>query len=97
MKGEYRRIKIGKGSIEAFIIPLPNKNFILLKGTKGYVMCGYLNLKAAHKFKDAAVKIVGVSTINDALKAPVHSCTPQARKLGIHKNQPIKEALKLLV
>ena len=94
---EFRRIKVGKSFIEAIAIKLLSKNFILLKGKKGYIMCGYLNLGVAKKFKDAAAKIVGVATIEDALKAKIHSCTPVAKKLGIKPGQPVKEALKLIV
>ena len=94
---EFRRIKVGKSFIEAIGIKLLSKNFILLKGKKGYIMCGYLNLGVAKKFKDAAAKIVGVATIEDALKAQIHSCTPVATKLGIKPGQPVKEALKLIV
>lgn len=93
---KHKKVKVGKKCIEAIWVSLQNKNFILLKGSRGYVMCGYLNLKAAEKFKDAAVKITGVSTIGEALKARVHSCTSIARKLGIYKGQPIKEVLKII-
>jgi uncharacterized protein YunC (DUF1805 family) len=94
---KYKKIKIGKACIEIVQAPLGVKNLILLKGTKGYVMCGYLNLRAAQKFKDVAVKIVGVSTIEDALKTTVHSCTSLAKSLGIYKGQPIKEVLRIIV
>lgn len=94
---KYQKIRIGKKYIEAFLIKLLSKNLILLRGTKGYVMCGYLNLRAAEKFKDAAVKITGVSTIEEALKASVHSCSHPSRKLGIYKGQPIKDVLKIIV
>jgi len=90
------KIKIGAKYIEAILINLQSKNLILLKGSRGYAMCGYLNLKAAEKFKDAAIKITGISTIEEALKTSVHSCTGSARKLGINKGQPIKEALKII-
>lgn len=91
-----KKIKTEKRYIEAMLIPLLSKNLILLRGSKGYVMCGYLNLKVAEKFGDVAIKIVGVSSIADALKAKVHSCTSSAKKLGIRKGQPVKEVLKLL-
>ena len=90
------KIKIGGKYIEAFLISLQSKNLILLRGSRGYVMCGYLNLKAAEKFKDVAIKITGISTIEEALKTSVHSCTSSARKLGIFKGQPIKEVLKII-
>ena len=59
-------------------------------------MCGYLNLKAAEKFKEVAVKITGISTIGDALRARVHSATRQASRLGIYKGQAVKEALRII-
>ena len=93
---KLRRIKIGKKYIEAFLIKLLSKNLILLRGAKGYVMCGYLNLGMAEMFKDAAVKITGVSTIEEALKASVHSLSRAAGKLGIYKGQPIKDALRII-
>jgi len=92
----YKRIKTDKAYIEAFLIKLSSKNLILLKGSKGYIMCGYLNLRAAEKFKDLAIKITGVSTIEEAIKTVVHSCTSAARKSGIYKGQPIKKVLRII-
>ncbi|MCX5711075.1 MAG: DUF1805 domain-containing protein [Candidatus Omnitrophica bacterium] len=89
-------IKIGNKGIEAIAIKLLTKTFVLLRGSKGYIMCGYLNLKVAQKFQDAAAKIVGVASIEDALKAQIHSCTPQAKKIGIKPGQPVKDALRII-
>jgi len=75
---------------------LAAKRLIVLRGRRGYVMCGYLNLQAAQKLRDAAVKITGVSTIEEALEAKVLACTTCARRLGIYPGQPIKETLKLI-
>lgn len=94
---EHKKIKIGRKYIEAISLNLQSKNFILLKGSRGYVMCGYLNLKTAEKFKDTAVKITGISSIKEALKASVHSLSRPAGKLGIYKGQPVKEVLKIIV
>ena len=91
-----KKIKIGKKYIEAFHIPLQSKNLILLRGRGGYIMCGYLNLKAAERFKDTAIKITGISTVAEALKSSVHSCTSSARRLGISKGQPVREVLKII-
>ncbi|MFA5117632.1 MAG: DUF1805 domain-containing protein [Candidatus Omnitrophota bacterium] len=93
---QHRQIKAGKRMIEAFLIPLLEKNLILLKGSRGYIMCGYLNLNAARRFREVAVKVTGIKTIDDALKASVHSCSPAAAKLGIRKGQLVKEVLKII-
>jgi len=93
---KYKKIKVGNGYIEGFLIKLSSKSLILLRGSKGYVMCGYLNLKVAEKFKDIAIKVTGISSIQQAVDANVCSCTSSARKLGISKGQPVKEVLKII-
>lgn len=92
-----KKIKVGEKHIDAFLINLPAKNLIVLRGSKGYVMCGYLNLEAADKFKEAAVKIINVSTIKDALLSKVFACSRAAKKMGVYENQPIKDVLKIIV
>jgi uncharacterized protein YunC (DUF1805 family) len=94
---KHKKIKIGKKYIDAFLIKLLTKNLILLKGAKGYIMCGYLDLAVAEKFGDAAVRITGVSTIAEALNTTVSSCTTHAQKIGIKEGQLIKEVLKIIV
>lgn len=91
-----RKIKVGKKYVLGLCLKLSGKSLIVLSGRKGYVMCGYLNLGAANKFKDVAVKISGVSNLKEALNAKVHSATHMAKKLGIRKNQPIKDVLKVI-
>jgi uncharacterized protein YunC (DUF1805 family) len=93
----YRKIKVGKRHVEAIRFPLGTKTLIAIRGRRGYVMCGYLNMKVARDFGEAAVKISGVATISDALRTKVVSVTPQAKKLGIYKNQLIKDVLKIIV
>jgi len=93
---DSRKINTDSGVILAYSIKLMDKTLVLLKGSRGYIMCGYLNMKVAEKFKDVAVKITGVSTIDQALQTAVHSCSSQAKKLGIFKGQKITEVLKLI-
>jgi len=69
---------------------------IVIRGKRGYIMCGYINLKVAEMFKDVAVKVTGVSSITDVLKARVNDLTSFAKRLGIYKNQPIKDVLKII-
>lgn len=92
-----KKIKIGKKYIIGLILPLQKKKLIVLRGQKGYVMCGYINLRTAEKFNDAAIKITGVSAFKDVFKARIHSCTSGAKKLGIKKGDAIRDILKLIV
>jgi len=92
-----KKIKIGKKYISIISLKLGSKNLIVLSGSRGYVMCGYLNLNVAEKFNDLAIKITGVSSIQEALKAKVVGLTSAARKNGIFKGQVIKDVLKIIV
>lgn len=92
-----QKIKVGKKHILAVNLKLSSKNLIVLSGSKGYVMCGYLNLSTANKFNDVAVKITKVSTIKEALAARVHSVSYSAKKIGIKKGKGIKDVLKIIV
>jgi len=94
---KYKKIKVKGNYIEAFCINLQSKNFILLRGKNGYIMCGYLNLSVANKFKDVAIKITGVSSIEEALKAKVQALTFRAGALGVYKGQSVKDVLSLIV
>jgi len=89
---EIKKIK----NIKAINIKLQSKNLIVLIGKKGYIMCGYLNLNTANKFKDIAIRVKGVSTIEDVLNKKVENCSIPAKKLGIYIGQPIKEVLKII-
>jgi len=91
-----KEIAVGKKTIICLSLNLLSKNLIVLRGSNGYVMCGYLDLTIAEKFQDAAVRVTGVSSIEEALEARVDSCTGLAEKLGIHKGQPIQEVLPLI-
>lgn len=93
---ELRKIKIGKKYIQALVMKLGQKNLVVLSGKRGYAMCGYLNLTVANKFKDVAIKITGVATVEDALAARVHSCTRTALKMGIRPGQRVRDVLKMI-
>jgi len=92
----YRRIKVGEKELDAFRIELASKSLIVIVGNKGYIMCGYLNMAVADKFKDVAVRVTGVDTISQVLRAKVESCSKQACKMGIYKGQPVKEVLGII-
>lgn len=94
---KYEKIRVGRKYIEAICMKLQGKNFILLRGSRGYCMCGYLDLAVAEKFSDTAVRITGVLSIAQAIRTTVSGCTTGAKKLGIYEGQPIKEVLRIIV
>ena len=69
------------------------KKLVLLKARRGYIMCGYLNLKIADKFHDAAAVVKGVSSVQQLLKARVVAVSKLARKFGVCSGMPAREAI----
>lgn len=91
-----RKISIKGKVLTSFCLPLGEKSLIIIKGSRGYIMCGYLDLNVAEKFKEVAVKITGVNSIEEAVCAKVFSCTSLAEKEGIYKGQAIKDVLEII-
>lgn len=90
-------IKIGSKNAVGFEISLQNAKLVLVRGKKGYVMCGYLNLETAQKLGDAACIVTSVNSIDDLLAAKVIKLTPAAEKLGIKPGISGKGALEKLM
>ncbi len=79
------RIDVNGKFFEGVCITSPggegHPNMLVLVGSKGYIMCGYLNLEAAVKFGDAAC-VIGGSSFDELLANPVKAVTPAAEALG---------------
>lgn len=70
--------------------------FLLIRGEKGYVMCGYMNLDAATKLGDLGVRVSGVSDLDTMLAAKVAGCTPAAADAGIKEGQVVSDIIHLI-
>lgn len=70
--------------------------FLMLKGEKGYVMCGYMNLDAATKLGDFGIRVSGVKDLETLLNANVAGLTPAAAEAGIKEGDKVEGILKHL-
>lgn len=77
-------------------VKLPNADFLLVLGSKGYIMCGYLNMETAEKKGDAAAMVVGVSSFEDVLEAKIVSVSSRGKELGVTEGMTGKDALAIL-
>lgn len=66
---------------------------ILIKGEKGFVMCGYLNVEVAERLGAAAAIVSGVKTFDDVLNAEIKAATSKARELGLEPGKVVKEVI----
>jgi len=68
--------------------------FVIVKGSLGFLGCGYINVDAC---ADEACAIVsGVNTHNDMLKATIKAVSKDATKLGLKVGMTGAEAIELL-
>ncbi len=77
-------------------VDLGNAPLLIIKGERGYVMCGYLNINVAEKLGDIAAMVRGVKTIDEILDKEIYAVTSKAKELGIREGMKVHEILKLL-
>jgi uncharacterized protein YunC (DUF1805 family) len=95
---EIEKIEIGGKTFHAMKSTLPENAppLLLIKGTKGYVMCGYLNIEVAEKFGSAAAIVSGVKTFDDVLNAPIKVATTKAKQLGLEPGKIVRDVIATL-
>jgi uncharacterized protein YunC (DUF1805 family) len=95
---EIEKIEIGGKTFHAMKSTLPENAppLLLIKGTKGYIMCGYLNIEAAEKFGSAASIVSGVKTFEDVLEAQIKASTTKAIQLGLVPGKIVKDVISAL-
>ena len=67
---------------------------LIVKGSFGFLGCGYINVDACTD--EACAVVTGVSTHNDMLKATINAVSKGAAKLGIKIGMTGAEAIELL-
>ncbi len=74
----------------------PETKLVYIKGSKGFIMCGFLNLETAEKKGNIAAFVTGVKTIDDVLKTKIAAATSFASAAGIASGMPVSEALEII-
>ncbi len=69
---------------------------LLIKGEKGFIMCGYLNIEVAEKLGAAAAIVSGVKTFDEVLNADIKAATSKAEKLGVETGKKVKDVIAKL-
>ncbi len=93
---EIERIKIDGRIFLGVKVNMPNAPLLLIKGTRGFAMCGYLNPEAADKLGDAALIVSGVSSFEEMLNARIKWASEKAKDLGVQEGMPLKDELSKL-
>lgn len=69
---------------------------LLIKGEKGFVMCGYLNIDVAERLGAAAAIVSGVKSFEDVLNAEIKVATSKGSSLGLRPGKVVKDVLGVL-
>jgi Uncharacterized conserved protein len=93
---EIDTITINGREYETLKVDLDPAPLILVRGKKGFLMCGYLNMEAADKLGAVAVSTSGVKTVDDILNKPVTKISMKARELGVKEGMTGRQALEYL-
>ncbi len=90
---EVSRLVVQDREFLGIRVEMPNAPLLLIKGKRGFAMCGYLNPETAEKLGDAAVIVSGVRTFDDMLSARIKWASTKAKELGISEGKLLREEI----
>jgi uncharacterized protein YunC (DUF1805 family) len=68
---------------------------LIIKGAKGFLGCGYINVETCNKTGEACAIVTGVKTHDDMLGAEIKAVSAEAAKRGVRVGMKGEEALAI--
>lgn len=93
---EIEAVPVGSKTFQYIRVEMKNAPLILLKGSVGYIMCGYLNIDTANKLGDVAVRVTGITDLESMIAATVTEVSGAAASLGLKKGEKVSDILSML-
>ena len=90
-------VKLEEGEFEYIKVTFGNAPLLILRGSKGYLACSYIDLDTANIVKDAVARVKGVKNISDMLNATIIGVSDKAYELGVREGMKGKDALLYFV
>lgn len=69
------------------------KPLLILKGAKGFLACGYINVETANKTGEACAIVTGVNNYEDMAAATISAVSNEASNLGVKVGDSGQSAL----
>ncbi|RLG80831.1 MAG: DUF1805 domain-containing protein [Thermoprotei archaeon] len=92
-----RILRVNGKSLVGIKVELPNAPpLLVVKGEKGFVMCGYLNMHVVEELGVLAAIVKGISSIDELLEKEIAESTSKAREHGIFPGAKVKQILDRL-
>jgi uncharacterized protein YunC (DUF1805 family) len=67
---------------------------LVIKGSKGFLGCGYINVEACNRTGEACAIVSGVKTHDEMFSAEITAVSTEAAKLGVRVDMTGEEALE---
>ncbi len=94
---EVKGINIGEKKVIGVKIDLPSSPpLLVIRGEKGFIMCGYLDIKVAEKLGLVAARVTGVKSIEEMLDKEIVEATSKALENNIAPGMKVRDVLKNL-
>ena len=68
---------------------------LIIKGAKGFLACGYINVETCNKTGEACAVVTGVKQHDEMLDAEIKAVSMEAERLGVRAGMKGKEALEI--
>jgi uncharacterized protein YunC (DUF1805 family) len=94
---ETELIETKKGAAFGIKVKLGSVPLLLIKGEKGYLVCGYFDKKTIEKAKDCCAVIPGVKSHEEMLRKRIEYASRKAQDLGIKRGMTGIRALDRLI
>jgi len=92
-----KQVEVDGKRLTGVEIYLPNAPpLIILRGEKGFAMCGYLDMSVVDELGLIAVKVTGVRSVEDMLEKPVSSVSAKARENGLREGLRVRDIINNL-
>ncbi len=82
---------------DGYKIAMGNGNFLVIKGSSGFLGCGYVNIEAADRLGDCAAIVTGVKNFEDMFSAKVVKVSRKAAESGICEGMTGQDALMKMI
>lgn len=93
---EVSQIETARGNALGLEVKLPNDSLLLILGKKGYLACGYLDVKDVEGIDHVVATVSGVSNFDEMLKAKVKKISKKAYEIGVRRGMPGEKALEIM-
>ncbi len=80
-------------TIEGFCLPVPPSNLIFITAPGVFLGCGFFDIRTFNKLGIAAVRITGVSTLEELLLGKITELTESAETSGVRVGMTGYDAL----